>query len=381
MFNRLGSILLLTVFAGTLALLIGSFSLSFILDNLNFEHELVAIVQLICVFLVPGGTFGVEKDLEYQMFINSQVFSVVFVYPLAVLLPKGPADYFKGLTVGSVIGIVIGIIGSVLLKFFKYSKTWNLLEVLSTGLISLLAALVCEPIGGCTIVALVVSSLILSKYTYISDVSKITMNNLYITGSGVIEIIVQLWIGVTIVNIELQYQLLALLIFLIIVLIGSYSITMGLGYMCKLKSIKFIDCLTFTFGGFKGTASVCLIHYLPSKVQSIAVCGLVLFSAIGMILGYFITNGKDESNYLISSNPCSKLKSSLQNLEETYLVPIFVKENVEKSILSPKFNDNSQRFDAGIQMRPEVRDETSRELQALNLNITESEMQGGLQLK
>jgi len=109
-FNRLGSILLLTAFAGGLALLVGSFSLSFILQNLNFEHELVTIVQLICVFLVPGGTFGVEKDLEYQLFINSQIFSVLFVYPLAVLLPKGPAEYFKGWIVGFVIGIVVGII-------------------------------------------------------------------------------------------------------------------------------------------------------------------------------------------------------------------------------------------------------------------------------
>ena len=381
MFNRLGSILLLTAFAGGLALLVGSFSLSFILQNLNFEHELVTIVQLICVFLVPGGTFGVEKDLEYQLFINSQIFSVLFVYPLAVLLPKGPAEYFKGWIVGFVIGIVVGIIGSILLKYFKYSKTWNSLEVLSTGLISLLAAFACEPIGGCTIVALVVSSFILSKYTNISDVSKITMNNLYITGSGVIEIIVQVWIGVKLVNIDWQYQLLPLLIFLIIVLLGSYAITMGLAYLCKLKSIKLIDCLSFTFGGFKGIASMSLIHYLPTEVQPIAISGLVLLSAIGMVLGYFLTNGKDESNYLISSNPCSKLKSTLQNLEETYLVPVFVKENVEKSILSPKFNDNSQRFDAGIQMRPEIRDETSRELQALNLNLTESEMQGGLQLK
>jgi hypothetical protein len=380
-FNRLGSIILMTTIGGSLATCLGTLLLSLILSNLNHNSEISSIIQLICTFLVPGSSLGIEKDSEYHLFMNSHLFSLLFTYPLHASIQFGYFLYFELWAVGLVIGIVVGIIGSLLIRAFKLSKSWTPFEVLTPGLLSVVSALASQSIGGSPVVSMIVSCLLLVKYGLVSDGSLVSRSTFYQTTSLVAEVLVQIWIGLNLVQVNLDYQVASLLVFMVIVLIFSYLLALALAYLCKVKSVKVVDCISFTFGGFRGTSNAFLIQVLPKELKDVAFLGCVVYSVLGTGLSYFLTSGKEESSYLISSNPCSKVKMIVQNFEETYLIPIFLKETVEKSILSPKFNENSQRFDAGIQMRPEIRDETSRELQALNLNITESEVQGPLQLK
>lgn len=371
----------MTFISGLLSLLLSSIIISLILSNLDQTQSIASIIQLVCAFLVPGSPLGAEKDFEYQLFINSQVFSILFTYPLHSAIQTSALLYFRFWTLGLVIGIVVGILGSLLIRSFKLSKTWTPFEVLTPGLLSCVSALASLSIEGSPVVSLVVSCLILIKYGYISDGSQVARSNLYLSFSVLIEIVVQVWAGIKLIQLGVDYQVASLLVFILIILVLSNLATLALAYICKLKTIKVLDCISFAIGGFRGTTNAFLIYSLPEQLQAVALLGCAVYSLLGTGLSYFLTSGKEESSYLISSNPCSKLKMILQNFEETYLVPIFVKETVEKSIMSPKFNENSQRFEAGIQMRPEMRDETSRELQALNLNITESEAQGALQLK
>ena len=371
----------MTLLGGLLTLALCSIILSLIMSNLDQAQPLSSIVQLVCCFLVPGSSLGAEKDFEYQLFINSQVLSILFTYPLHSSIQTSFLLYFRLLTLGLVIGLVVGIIGSLLIRSFRLSKSWTPFEVLTSGLLACVAGLASLSINGSPIVSIVVSCLLLIKYGYVSDGSLVTRGNLYLSVSVVIEILVQVWMGVKLIQLGVDYQVASLLIFTLIILLMAYLATMVVAYICKLKTIKVFDCISFAIGGFRGTTNAFLIYTLPDQLQAVALLGCAVYSLLGTGLGYFLPNSKEESSYLISSNPCSKLKMILQNFEETYLAQIFVKESVEKSIMSPKFNENSQRFEAGIQMRPENRDETSRELQALNLNITESEVQGVLQLK
>ena len=120
---------------------------------------------------------------------------------------------------------------------------------------------------------------------------------------------------------------------------------------------------------------------MKPEISSIIFASCIILDLLTLFTNILIFDSKDETNYLVSSNPCSRVKELLKVFEDEHILPIFVKENLEASISSPKFNENSQRFEAGIQLRQEPRDETSRELQALNLNITETEINAGLQLK
>ena len=155
----------------------------------------------------------------------------------------------------------------------------------------------------------------------------------------------------------------------------------GFGRICKLKTMRVKESLLFSTAGFRGIPNIYLASLLTPFGKDLSLVIFLFLNTISLLSNKLLIDHKDEANYLISANPCSRLKTIIETLEETYIMPVFLKENLDNSIVSPKFNENSQRFEAGIQLRQEPRDETSRELQALNLNITESEIQGALQLK
>jgi hypothetical protein len=267
------------------------------------------------------------------------------------------------------------------MRFSKLAKSWSVLEITSAALISLLAYQVSLEVGGDPYVSLIFSSIILSKYVHISDISLLMRGSFLSVSCGLSEILSQLWLGIHFFQVSFHPSSTLLVPAFALILISSNLLALALGYLCKLKTIKLKDCVCMALAGIRGVPSVVLLSLCHPDVQGLATVSCLLFSLCGVVLSLLIRDSKDETSYLISSNPCSKLKSLLQNIDESYIMPVFLKETRPVSISSPKFNEGSQRFDAGIQMRPDPRDDTSRDLQALNLNITESELQGALQLK
>lgn len=305
------------------------------------------------------------------------------MYPLFNALTNGAISFVREWSLGLIFGIAIGAIGSLLLRLTFYSKLWSVFEVSSCLLISIIAYQVSFELGGSPEVALVLCSIVLTKYAFIAEISQLARTTILSSFAGICEILGQLWIGASIWGQPYSLRFL----FVLPIVIASSCICnlfcMSLGYACKLRSIKLKDCLCASVAGFRSLPTICLISLLPTEhLGSVVICFIIL-NFFGILASWFMGDSKDESSYLISSNPCSKLKVIIQGLEENYILPIFIKESNENVILSPKFNENSQRFDTGIQVRQEPKDETSRELQALNLNLnlTEIELQGGLQLK
>ncbi|OMJ85085.1 hypothetical protein SteCoe_13671 [Stentor coeruleus] len=381
LYNRLGSILLISVLGGLISVLISSFSVFMIFKLLEPSISLSTATQISILLIIPGGPLGIEKDNSSSLYLYLSVSSICTLYPLFDAMSLGATSLINEWTIGIIIGITIGIIGSLIFKVSCYSKMWNTLEIISCLLISIVAYQISLKIGGSPVVALVFCSLILSKYVFIADMSLLVRGSMLSSLSGVCEIIGQLWLGASLWERTLVPS--HLLIFPIVIGFSclSYLLCMGLGYACKLKTIKFKDCICSAIAGFRSLPTICLFSMIPKDLQEVCIISCILLDICGIFTSWHLVDNKEESNYLISSNPCSKLKVILQALEENYILPIFVRENTEVSILSPKFNEGSQRFEAGIQIRQESRDEASRELQALNLNITETELQGALHLK
>ena len=203
----------MTVLGGLLTLVLSSLILSLILNNLDHSQSISSIIQLVCCFLVPGSSLGAEKDFEYQLFINSQIFSVLLAYPLHSSIQTSSLLYFRLLALGLIIGLVVGIIGSLLIRTFRLSKSWTPFEVLTSGLLACVSGLASLSINGSPIVSVVVSCLLLIKYGYISDGSQVTRNNLYLSLSVMIEIVVQVWMGVKLIQLGVDYQVASLLVF------------------------------------------------------------------------------------------------------------------------------------------------------------------------
>ncbi|OMJ78593.1 hypothetical protein SteCoe_21573 [Stentor coeruleus] len=381
LYNRLGSILLISVLGGLISVLISSFSIFLLFKFFDPSISLSTAAKLSIILIIPGGQLGIEKDNSSSLHLYLSISSICTMYPLFDATTLGFASLIKEWTIGFIIGITIGIIGSLIFKVSCYSKMWNTLEIISCLLISIIAHQISLEIGGSSVLALMICSLILSKYVFITDMSLVVRSSLLNSLSGVCEIIGQLWLGASIWERNLIPSYLSIFPIIIGFSYLSYLFCMGLGYICKLKTIKFQDCLCSVIAGFRSLPTICLICMIPKDLQEVCIVSCIILDIFGIFASWYINDGKEELNYLISSNPCSKLKVLLQGLEENYILPIFVRENLEVSILSPKFNEGSQRFEAGIQIRQESRDEASRELQALNLNITETELQGALHLK
>lgn len=343
--------------------------------------SLSTAAQLSIVLIIPGGQLGIEKDNSSSLHLYLSISSICTLYPLFDATNFGVAMLIKEWTIGFIIGIAIGIISSLIFRVSCYSKMWNTLEIVSCLLVSIITHQISLEVGGSSVVALVLCSLILSKYVFIADMSLLVRGSLLNSLSGVCEIIGQLWLGACMWKRTLIPNHLSIIPIVIGLSCLSYLLCMGLGYACKLKTIKFKDCFCSAIAGFRSLPTICLLSMIPENLQKVCIISCIILDICGIFASWYLIDSKEESNYLISSNPCSKLKVILQGLEENYILPIFVRENTEVSILSPKFNEGSQRFEAGIQMRQESRDEASRELQALNLNITETELQGALHLK
>lgn len=364
-------------------MLLASISIYSLSPLLGFSISTSTAAQLVIIFTLPGGPLGIEKEISQSMFLHLSLSSICFMYPLFNALTNGAISFVREWSLGLIFGIAFGTIGSFLLRLTFYSKLWSIFEVSSCLLISIVAYQVSFELGGSPEVALVLCSIILTKYAFIAEISQLARTTMLSSFAGICEILGQLWIGASIWG--QPYSLSFLFVIPIVISISCICnlFCMSLGYACKLKSIKLKDCLCASVAGFRSLPTICLISLLPTEhLGSVVICCIVL-NFFGILTSWFLGDSKDESSYLISSNPCSKLKVIIQGLEENYILPIFIKESNENVILSPKFNENSQRFDTGIQVRQEPKDETSRELQALNLNLnlTEIELPGGLQLK
>ena len=373
--------MLISYIGGVLTLVLVSLSTYLLYDFLHIQVSLADIIKISLCLVVPGSGLGVEKEGIPGVLPNLLVFSISFMYPLYFTLDLGPAEFLKQWIIGCAFGLATGIFGAFLLRLTKFSSVWGVVEVTGTSLICIFAYTVAAEISGSSVVALLSCGLVVSKYVFVTDTSGIIRSNVLQSFSGIAEVLAQIWLGLSLYQISIPVQALVVVFLVVCCHCVSNLICVGIGCACKLRAFKLKDCLKFSTCGFRGIASLFLIETLPVTPGSIAVASCFTLNLLSIPMNKLFADGKDEINYLVSSNPCTKLKTLLQVFEDNYILPVFSKEKVEESISSPKFNENSQRFDAGIQLRQEPRDETHRELQALNLNLTETEMNSALQLK
>ena len=323
----------------------------------------------------------VEKDRLPGILQNLLVFSLSFLYPLFFTLEFGPAQFMKQWIIGCLFGLATGTFGALLLRITKFSNVWGVVEVTGTSLLCIFAYTVSAEISGSSVVALLSCGIVVSKYVFITDTSSIIRGNVLQSFAGIAEILAQIWLGLSMYKITMPVQALVIVFLMVCCHCISNIICVGIGCICKLRTFRLKDCVKFSTCGYRGIATLFLIETLQKPTDSIAIASCFTLNLLSIPMNKLFTDSNDEINYLVSSNPCTKLKTILQAFEDTYILPVFNKEKGEASISSPKFNENSQRFDAGIQLRQEPSDEAFRELQALNLNLTETEMNAALQLK
>lgn len=371
--------ILISLIGGSISIALSSLSAYKVFDLLSLRRPLEDLAKLYISLSIPGENLGIEKEAFQPLFLNVSLISLTLFYPLCVSI--NPVDYMKTWVLGWVYGIFTGIAGALALRLMPYSKIWNTLEVSGTILIMVGVYGSSYYIGASQVVSIVFCGVILNKYVFIADLSNIIKSNFLVCLVGVCEILAQVWAGVYLWSVGFQLSDLIVLGLYITYQMFSNSICIGILNICKIKSLDLKDCVFVSIGGFKGIPTLCISSILTAEIRNTVIPVCVLLNLTSILINKFLKSIKDDKIFVASDNPCTKLKSILQVLEESYVLPVFSRQSIETSILSPKFNENSQRFEPGIQLRQEPRDETSRELQALNLNITETELHGNLQLK
>lgn len=339
-------------------------------------------MQLSIILLIPGELRGIDSEKPHNTLMqNLSIFSILLFYPIFSNADHLIQHYLKNIIIGFFFGTFTGTFGAFFLRLTKFSDSWTIVEVLGTTLVCAFTYIFSFEIHCDEVIALFMSAIVLSKYVFISEDSLVIRNNFMQCTAGLAEIGMQMWLGASLQFIKFNGVGIAVAFILVFFQIFSYFLCFGLGYLCKLQTFKLKDSFIFAMNGFRGAGTLLLAREMNEPPQSIFFISCITLQVLSSFTNLVFPDSQDQVNYLVSNNFCSKLKNSLKIFEETYILPIFHKETTEIRIVSPKFNENSQRFDSGIQLRQEPHEDTVRILQTISLNITETESNLAFQLK
>lgn len=296
-------------------------------------------------------------------------------------------SYFVHLIGSIFFGLIIGLISCVLLKYSGSNKIWDTLETASIVIICYISFVLAEATGFAGAISLISTGLALVKYYFITDLSRIILSNSLISVNAVFEIIGYFILGFylsssTTTNIPVVvFSPLAILVSRLISVCSSYLLGKLLGL--KLNGLK--DIYSIWLLNIKGIEAFAVFIAISkdfdhgSEILDYGKFSIAFSVLVSSLVYKLFDQEKDQAYSSASRGCCLKLKRVIQLCDKN-INDFFYKESQETSVLSPKFQDTPQRFEPGIQQRQD-KDETMRELQALNMNVTETEILSAFQLR
>lgn len=202
LYLTLGNTAMLTVIGGIIYLAIGSIVMYYssylgLAESLEAREALALSVVF---YASEGGLPGINKEYLKYFELQSQSLSCWFlVLPLLKSLsyldtsePASVLEVLWGFTVNLVVsvivGVSIGLLGSISLRFAMNPRIWDPFEPASTVLITFFSFCFCELFDLSGPVSLISTGLILLKYYFMCDLSRIILTNSLTSYGGIAEL-------------------------------------------------------------------------------------------------------------------------------------------------------------------------------------------------
>ncbi|CAG9326680.1 unnamed protein product [Blepharisma stoltei] len=358
-----------------------------------------AAVFAAAMYICGSGLLGLVKDQWNHIILQGEsMFTIIFAFPLYLSIKYTNeitsenigvvfGYFFLELVLSLGFGIIIGMGFTMLLKFSPASKVWDIIETAPFILVLYLSFILAEGISLSGPLALLASGLVLVKYHFINDLSRIVLANNLITLNACSEVLGYIIIGFYL-TINNDYSVIVIVLVPFIIYFSrflSVSTSYLFSKLCGLKLAGFKDLMSISFLSFKGIEAFTLFLLINNefdngeKILCFGKFGIAISTLISNLCFKCLSKEKDEGYGTSAKGLCLKIKNLLLIFDK-FIQDFFYKENQDNSIMSPKFHESPQKFEPGIQQRQD-RDETIRELQALNMNVTETEILSAFQLR
>ena len=353
-----------------------------VFKQLDFE-VVVSIVGGLGI--LESGNLSVSKNPDMSILVyGKSFFSWVIFMPFVCSFSHEKDSlgnllglYFGMSSASVILGLALGILVSFLFICLPKAKIWAPLEVYFPLLVCFLAYFLGESLQLAPGVVALLAGVVISKYYKVSDLSRVSLNNSLSSFSGIAEAVGFVLVGFQLVTAAESYTVFTLVFPLVLVLsrlkadlLANLSLRMA---SLKPNSIK--ETLSMSILNFNGVGAFALaLNFGDSQTVNTAAVAI----AFQVLLCTFITPSFTETEE-VTSHPCSKVKKFIQNFDDSYIQPYFYRPR-EGSIMSPKFQE-SGKFEPGIEQQRGEASRELQELQALNHNITETEIAGAFQLR
>ncbi|XP_064615357.1 probable Na(+)/H(+) antiporter nhx-9 isoform X2 [Liolophura sinensis] len=296
-FNNLGSILTFAVMGTVLA----CFAVGYTMYGLNRIHamgtfELGAVEILIFSSLIVAvdpvavlavfEEVGVNNVLYFMVFgeslLNDGVTVVLYnvMHDINAMDNIGIKEVLLGILtflvvagVGAMVGVVIGLISAIVTK---YTYSVRVVEPIAVFIFAYMSYIVADIFSLSGIISMIACGVVQMKYTFrnIAPTSATTIKYFTKVLSTATEIVIFLFLGLSLVSAEHNFQVGFVLWAILLTLVYRFIITFGLSFLLnkdryRVRKISLQEQFIISYGGLRGAVAFSLVGLLqPGEVQN-----------------------------------------------------------------------------------------------------------------